>query len=180
MGLFAKKPYEEVEETPVNNLQPQQSIPQQNVPAAAATQEIVNTYLDEMGIIAGGTTIHGDVATKGHLAIVGVVEGNVKTAGNLMLTGIVKGNIECNNIVIDGTDFNQSIKAKGSVSIKENSVVNGPINCKHISVLGTVVGNIKASGNVGITKTSIIKGDINAQVLAVEPGAKIQGMITVK
>ena len=181
MGLFTKKNTLEEELTPVEQVTETDTIPAEDLPASQATEhEIVNTYSDEMGIIAEGTTIHGDIKTKGHLAVVGIVEGNVTTAGNLMLAGVIKGTIKCNNIVIDGANHSQTIHAQGSVSIKENTVINAPIFCKHISIMGTVVGNIKASGNIGLAKTAVVKGDMSSSVLAVEPGAKIQGTVTVK
>ena len=113
-------------------------------------------------------------------SIVGVVEGNVIASGNVMLTGVVKGNIECNNIIVDGTDYSQCIRAKGSVSIKQNTTISGPIYCKHISISGTIIGNIRAMGNVGLTKDAIVKGDITSSILAVEPGAKIAGNLLIK
>lgn len=179
MGLFTKKEPLIKEEYTAPKPEPVQA-PQAEVPAETESKQIVNTFCDEMGIIAGGTTIHGDIKTQGHIAIVGVVEGNIVAAGNVMLTGVVKGNIECNNIIIDGTDYNQCIKAKGSVSVKQNSTITGPIFCKHISISGTVIGNIKAQGNVGLTKDAVIKGDISSAILAVEPGAKITGNLIVK
>lgn len=182
MSIFSKHPedevleYEEAMETPLEEIPEAQEFES----IKANDKELVNTYLDEMGIIAEGTTVHGDIRTKGHLAVIGVVEGDVKIAGNLMLTGIIKGDIECNNMVIDSTGAFNTIKARGSVSVKEGCVVNCNITCKHISVLGTVIGNVKATGNVGLSKNSTVRGDITSSVLAVEPGAKIQGMVTVK
>lgn len=173
MGIFFKN--ETIEEEQV-----QETV--QTEENQAETAEIVNAYTDEMGIVAAETTIKGGIVTKGHLAIAGIVEGSVKADGNVMLSGTVKGSIECNNIIIDGisADFNNSIKAKGSVSIKEGSSLTGSVVCKHISVMGILYGNIKATGNVGLTKTAVVKGDISASVLAVEPGAKIIGNVAVK
>ncbi len=180
MGLFSKKENSVKEEFLTPKEEPAKEATPAEVPAEKESKEIVNTFSDEMGIIAGGTTIHGDVKTNGHLAIVGVVEGNIVASGNVMLSGVVRGNIECNNIIIDGTDYNQCIRAKGSVSIKPNTTITGPIYCKHISISGTVIGNIKAQGNVGLTKEAVIRGDINSAILAVEPGAKISGNLTIR
>lgn len=174
MGIFSKKE-EVIREFPVKP-EAETTVPAPDVTAT----EIVNTYTDEMGIIAAGTIIHGNVRTKGHLAVAGIVEGKVSTAGNLMLTGEIRGAIKCNNIVIDGGHCHTNIITKGSVSIKGDTTVASNITCKHISISGTVYGDIKATGNVGLTKTAIVKGDIQAAVLAVEPGAKICGNVIVK
>lgn len=187
MGLFSRK-QEPQQQQPVMReefIQPKveefvEEVKQEVAQPEVTQKQIVNTFTDEMGIIAGGTIVHGDVKTKGHVAIVGVVEGNVIASGNVMLTGVVKGNIECNNIIVDGTDYSQCIRAKGSVSIKQNTTISGPIYCKHISISGTIIGSIRAMGNVGLTKDAIIKGDITSSILAVEPGAKIAGNLLIK
>ena len=186
MGLFSRKQEPQQQVMKEEFIQPKieefvEEVKEEVVAQPEVTQrQIVNTFTDEMGIIAGGTIIHGDIRTKGHVAIVGVVEGNVVASGNVMLTGVVKGNIECNNIIVDGTDYSQCIRAKGSVSIKQNTTISGPIYCKHISISGTIIGNIRAMGNVGLTKDAIVKGDITSSILAVEPGAKIAGNLLIK
>ena len=182
MGLFSRKPQpvEVQREDPITPQEVAEVKEVETVPEQPERREIVNTFMDEMGIIAAGTVIKGDIKTKGHVAIVGTVDGNVVANGNVMLSGIVKGNIDCNNIIVDGTDYNQCIRAKGSVSIKPGATITGPIFCKHISIGGTVVGNIRAQGNVGLTKDAVIKGDITSAILAVEPGAKITGNMIIK
>lgn len=169
----------EVQEAPVVEAPATEKIEEIRIPAAKS-DDAAGTYLDEMGVIAEGTTVHGDIKAKGHLAVVGVVEGDVQIAGNLMLQGIIKGSIECNNLVINNSGKLNAIRARGSVSVKEGCTVEGSISCKHISVLGNVVGDINASGNVGLSKSCSVRGNITSAVLAVEPGAKIQGMVSVK
>ena len=189
MGLFSKKQEnpifkEEIVEPEVKEVSEVEEEKEEQVSLSdiqdEESKDIINTFADEMGIIAAGTIVHGDVKTQGHIAVVGVVEGNIVAAGNVMLTGVVKGNIECNNIIIDGTDYSQCIRAKGSVSVKPGTTITGPIFCKHISISGTVIGSIKAQGNVGLTKDASIKGDITSSILAVEPGAKISGNLQVR
>ena len=181
MGLFKKQEDDEILEYQDSTPQELQDQNPELEEIDGQQNEIVNTYLDEMGIIAETTVVHGSVKTKGHLAVAGIVEGNVICDGNLMVTGDVRGCIECNNLVVENTSLTfKNLKVKGSVSLKESSNVSGNISCKHISILGTYTGNIKAQGNVGINKNAVIKGDISAAVLAIEPGAKIKGMIDVK
>ena len=174
MGLFNGSKSEETK--PEVDVQEETQVIEEEAPAAG------KLYVDEMGIIAPATTIYGGIITKGHLAVAGSVESTVKVEGNIMLSGSIKGSIECNNIIIDGAhiDCNGAIKAKGSVSVKEGSSFKGNISCKHISITGTVIGNISASGNVGLTKTAVVRGDISASVLAVEPGAKIAGKVMIE
>ena len=181
MGLFKKQEDDEILEYQDSTPQELQDQNPELEEIDGQQNEIVNTYLDEMGIIAEGTVVHGSIRTKGHLAVAGIVEGNVRCEGNLMITGNIRGNIDCNNLVIESNDATPiSVKAKGSVSLKEGANVTSNINCKHISVMGNLIGNIRAQGNVGINKTATVKGDIIASVLAVEPGAKLRGTIDVK
>lgn len=183
MGLLDKISGKEeeldVQEAPVVEAPATEKIEEIKIPAAK-DEDASATYLDEMGVIAADTVIHGGIKGKGHLAVVGVVEGDVQIAGNLMLQGAIKGNIECNNLVINSSGKLNAIKARGSVSVKEGCTVEGSISCKHISVLGSVIGDINAVGNVGLSKSSTVRGNITSAVLAVEPGAKIQGMVSVK
>jgi cytoskeletal protein CcmA (bactofilin family) len=182
MGLFSNSLKPEVpEETTAAEVTEETVLPEVTA-EGEAPKEVVSTYVDEMGIVAPQTTIHGGIITRGHLAVAGTVDGSVKAEGNIMLSGVIKGAINCNNIIIENTkiDCNTSITAKGSVSIKEDASFSGDITCKHISINGTVLGNIKATGNVGLTKTAIVKGNIDAAVLAVEPGAKISGNVQIK
>lgn len=134
-------------------------------------------YIDEMGIIAKDTTVHGSVRTKGHLAIAGTIEGDVYCAGNLMLTGNVQGQVECYNVVLGSNMSLPKLKVQENVSIKENIEFTGDISCNNISVSGKVNGNITAHGNIGVSKNAVIEGSITAKVLAIEPGAKIKGYV---
>lgn len=136
-------------------------------------------FVDEMGVVAKGTTIHGSIKTKGHLAIAGSVEGDVSCAGNLMLTGDVKGSVECYNIVLGSNLKLPKLVVKENVSIKENTEFTGDITCNNISIMGIVKGNITANGNIGISKTAVIEGNITAKVLAIEPGAKVKGFVNI-
>lgn len=62
MSIFSKHPedevleYEEAMETPLEEIPEAQEFES----IKANDKELVNTYLDEMGIIAEGTTVHGD------------------------------------------------------------------------------------------------------------------------
>ena len=185
MSIFTKKDEPVKQESPVQaepEIVKDETIAQAAETSAPETDEtkIINTFVDEMGIVAEGTTIHGDISTRGHLAVAGIVKGRVVCAGNLMLTGEIKGDIDCNNLVLDDCTCTSTINARGSISIKENAYFAGNISCKHVSVMGSIVGHIRASGNVGLTKTAVVKGDIRAAVLAVEPGAKLTGNVDIR
>ena len=174
--IFRKEPETEV--------QPEQKFPiaeEQPVADPNAGTDLVNSYVDEMGVVAPDTVIHGGITTKGHLAVAGRVDGDLEAAGNIILTGVVKGDIHCNNIMLEDCQlYSVNIYATGSVSIKEGASLSGDISCKHLSLMGTFVGNINASGNVALGKSSVTNGDVSAAALAVEPGAKIKGNIDIR
>lgn len=141
--------------------------------------EIVNSVVDEMGIIAENTRIVGDITTRGHLAVAGTVEGNISAKGNVIITGVVKGNIACDNLMMEHSMLTTEIHATGHVAVKEGVTINGKIFCNDISVMGTVNGDIEAKGKLALSSMSVVNGNIKAASLGVDFGAKLNGSISI-
>ncbi len=91
------------------------------------------------------------------------IEGNLHLSGNVRVDGKVIGNIT----PINGKEV--------IVAIGENGVINGDIQCNHLIVSGTVIGNINASHKVEILDHAKIEGDVAYNLLSMNPGATIQG-----
>ena len=113
-----------------------------------AMTESVNT-------IGGGTTITGDVQSKGDIRVDGTLKGSVNTTGKVVLgkEGVVEGDVVCNSADIAGT-----IKAKITVSqlllLKATAKLNGDIITNKLSIepgasfsgscsMGAVIKDIK-------------------------------------
>ena len=65
------------------------------------------------------------------------------------------------------------------IFIEKDGKLTGSICGKHCVVSGTVTGNISATELLEITKTAIIKGKIRATDICIEPGAVVNGAITI-
>jgi cytoskeletal protein CcmA (bactofilin family) len=65
------------------------------------------------------------------------------------------------------------------IFIENEGELQGNICGKHCVISGTVTGNISATQLLEITKTAIIKGKIRATDICIEPGAVVNGAITI-
>lgn len=91
------------------------------------------------------------------------IEGDLHLSGNIRVDGKVIGNI----LPINGKDV--------TIAIGENGVINGNIQCNHLIVSGTIIGNINATYKVEILDHAKIEGDVAYNLLSMDPGATIQG-----
>ncbi len=113
--------------------------------------ETVNT-------IGSGTTVTGDVQSKGDIRVDGILKGSVNTLGKVVLgkEGTIEGDVICNSADISGT-----IKAKITVSqllsLKATAKLKGDIVTNKLSIepgaaftgscsMGAVIKDIKDGG----------------------------------
>jgi len=85
------------------------------------------------------------------------IHGNLTSAGDLQIDGIVEGDIQSR-----------------SLTVGEGASVTGNIQADTVRVCGQVTGQIKA-GTVNLERTAKVMGDIVHQILALEPGAFLEG-----
>ena len=168
MGLFDKEEIKVdiVEKTPAEPVVEDEPVVEES-PAA------------EVAIISSTTKIEGNITTDGSIVINGDVQGNVTTKGNLVLSGTASGEIYCNSILIEADESDSDIIAEENIIIAEGTVVNGNINCRNISVRGTVCGDISSNGSVFLKSTAKITGDITAKQIGMECGAVINGNVAI-
>jgi cytoskeletal protein CcmA (bactofilin family) len=65
------------------------------------------------------------------------------------------------------------------IFIEKDGELVGNICGKHCVISGTITGNISATELLEITKTAVIKGKIRATDICIEPGAVVNGAITI-
>ena len=89
----------------------------------------------QQNIIAYGTTIVGDIASKGPFRIDGSVEGNIKTNGKVVIgkQGKVKGTLEGANVDVEG-HFSGKLLLKGTLSLKSSAHIEGEVVVNKLSV----------------------------------------------
>ena len=144
---------------------------QDNIIEAPNAGEIVSELVDETGIIGEETKVTGDIQTKGHVEILGVVKGNVDAKGDVFVLGKVEGNIQCSKLYIGIASQNSNEMTGG--------ILKGNATCKDVTIAGTVVGDIHARDKVGLTKRATVKGNVKAASMGMELGAKLEGCVEI-
>jgi cytoskeletal protein CcmA (bactofilin family) len=65
------------------------------------------------------------------------------------------------------------------IFIEKDGNLSGNICGKHCVISGTITGNISTTELLEITKTAVIKGKVRATDICIEPGAVVNGAITI-
>jgi len=108
-----------------------------------------------VNIIGPGTTIQGDINSKGDIRIDGTLKGSINTEGKVVLgeEGVVEGDVVCQNADISGV-INAKITVSNLLSLKETAKLNGDIVTNKLSIepgaaftgscsMGAVIRDIK-------------------------------------
>ena len=113
---------------------------------------------DAINMIGAGTTILGDVISKGDIRVDGILKGSVNTEGRVVLgrEGVIEGDVMCKDADISGT-----VKAKITVSqlltLRTSAKLNGDITTNKLSIepgaaftgscsMGAVIKDLKDAG----------------------------------
>ena len=89
----------------------------------------------QQNIIAQGTKIVGDIASKGPFRIDGTVEGNVKTTGKIVIgkSGFIKGTLQGENADFEGK-FSGKLILSGTLSLKSSAHIEGEVHTSKLAV----------------------------------------------
>jgi cytoskeletal protein CcmA (bactofilin family) len=85
------------------------------------------------------------------------IRGNLKCAGRLQIEGTVLGDIEVGQLVIS-----------------DGAVVQGEIDAQEVEISGTLTGLVRAR-EITLKATARVVGDLYQEVLAIDPGAQLEG-----
>jgi len=66
-----------------------------------------------------------------------------------------------------------------TIVVEQNGKLSGNITSKSCVVSGTINGNIVSTDQMDIKSTAIIKGNIQSALINIEPGAVINGCVTI-
>tara|TARA_B100001778_G_C18586994_1_gene630371 strand:+ start:1681 stop:2094 length:414 start_codon:yes stop_codon:yes gene_type:complete len=108
-----------------------------------------------INMIGAGTTITGDVVSKGDIRVDGVLKGSINTQGKVVLgqEGTIEGDVVCINADVSGT-INAKITVSQLLSLKSSANLNGDIVTDKLSIepgatftgscsMGAVIKDIK-------------------------------------
>ncbi len=116
---------------------------------------VKNDLTPAINMIASGTTITGDIQSKGDIRVDGTLKGSINTEGKVVLgaNGAIEGDVVCQNADVSGT-INAKITVSKLLSLKATAKLNGDIVTNKLSVepgatftgscsMGAVIKDIK-------------------------------------
>ena len=88
-----------------------------------------------INMIGAGTTITGDIVSKGDIRVDGVLKGSINTQGKVVLgqEGTIEGDVVCINADVSGT-INAKITVSQLLSLKSSANLNGDIVTNKLSI----------------------------------------------
>ncbi|MDP4616569.1 MAG: polymer-forming cytoskeletal protein [Schleiferiaceae bacterium] len=90
------------------------------------------------------------------------ITGDVVSDGDIRVDGKVIGNM----------------KVSGKLVIGEHGRVEGEVECKNAAIAGQLEGTLKVAQTLSLTASAKVQGKVQVEKLAVEPGAEINGSVT--
>ena len=91
-----------------------------------------------------------------------IITGDVVSDGDIRVDGKVVGNMQ----------------VTGKLVIGENGRVEGEVACKNAAIAGQLAGTLKVDQTLSLTASAKLQGQVQVEKLAVEPGAEINGSVS--
>lgn len=97
--------------------------------------KITTDNTSQQNLIAQGTTIVGDITSKGAFRIDGTLQGTLKTTGKVVVgkAGTIKGTLEGVNADFEGK-FSGKLKLSGTLSLKSSAHIEGEVEVGKLAV----------------------------------------------
>lgn len=98
-------------------------------------QKSSSQSLSQQNTIAQGTTIVGDIESKGGFRIDGVLKGTLKTTGKVVVgkTGAIHGDLEAENADFEGK-FTGKMTLSNTLTIRSSAHIDGEVQTNKLSV----------------------------------------------
>lgn len=97
-----------------------------------------------------------------------VIAHGVRLDGDLVAEG---------DLIIEG-EVHGTVKTKGDLRIGDQALVEADIEAGNALISGTIRGNLVVYGKLEMLPSSSMTGDVSTEVLAIGPGAKVNGNIS--
>ncbi|UKJ07336.1 bactofilin family protein [Solitalea lacus] len=128
------------------------------------TQQAEEAVYGSINLIGAGTTIVGDVVSKGDIRIDGTVKGNINSTAKVVIgnSGLVDGSIVCANADISGT-LQGDIKVSELLFLKSTSKLMGDINTNKMVIESGAIftGKCNMGSEVKLTTNKDDNGKLN-------------------
>lgn len=90
------------------------------------------------------------------------IQGDVQTDGDIRIDGTIKGNV----------------KVSGKLVVGKHGVLEGEVECKNAAIAGESKGILKVLQTLRLSPTANVQGKVYTEKLSVEPGATINGSVS--
>lgn len=90
------------------------------------------------------------------------LEGEMAAEGDLVIEGEVHG----------------TVRTGGDLRIGESAMVEANVEAQNAIIAGEVRGNLKVHGKLELFPSSKLTGDVTTEILAIGPGAQVNGTIS--
>lgn len=155
-----------------------EEVVEKKAPAGAPVSPIAKPK-SAASFLAPGTTFEGNVTSDGDIEIAGSFKGNITTTGTVILRSSVEGNINADSLSIFNAKLTGDINAKGTVTVSNDSSINGNITAKELLCSGYIEGDLTVEDNLMLESTAYVSGKIKTGSITVMKGAVIVGNIEI-
>jgi|TARA_B110000503_G_scaffold44551_1_gene72763 cytoskeletal protein CcmA (bactofilin family) len=90
------------------------------------------------------------------------IQGDIQTEGDIRVDGKITGNMTVN----------------GKLVIGELGSVEGDVECKNAAIAGSLSGTLKVHQTLSLSASAKIEGKVHSEKLSIEPGAELNGSVT--
>ena len=90
------------------------------------------------------------------------IVGDVTTDGDIRVDGKITGNM----------------KVSGKLVVGEHGSIEGEVECKNAAVAGALSGTLKVAHTLSLSATAKVDGKVHTEKLSVEPGAELNGTVS--
>lgn len=130
---------------------------------------------DEVTVITEGSSLTGNIQSKGSIDLRGSVIGDVQCNGKLTVTGTIRGNSDASEFFADNAKLEGEINTSGTVKIGLGSIVIGNITASSAVIAGAIKGDIDVQGPVVVDTSAVVMGNIKSRSVQINNGAVIEG-----
>ena len=104
-----------------------------------------------------------ELAQASNRILVGTaIQGDVQTDGDIRVDGKITGNMTVN----------------GKLVIGDHGSVEGDVECKNASIAGCMTGTLKVHQMLSLSASAKVEGKVHSEKLSIEPGAELNGSVT--
>ena len=89
----------------------------------------------------------------------------------------IQGDVQTDGDIRDGS-VTGNMKVSGKLVIGQQGIIDGEVECKNASIAGTLRGTLKVAQSMSLSASADIQGNVQTEKLSVEPGASINGAVT--